>query len=48
MNYLVFLFLLSGCTDVEKQEILTKYPDVPPYSIVEEIKKEEEKWNQKK
>lgn len=47
---LLFIFLLGGCSD--RVEIVrdkpTKYPNVPTYSIVIELEKEEAKWNQKK
>ena len=47
---LFFLFVLAGCA--EQREVVkeepTKYPNVPTYSIVIELEKEEAKWTQKK
>jgi hypothetical protein len=48
MIYILMLFLASCSPAPEKQEEFTKYSNVPPYSIVIEIEKEEKKWNQKK
>lgn len=49
MKFIFVCLLLSGCSfEQHNHKEITKYPDIPKYSIVEEIRKEEERWKPQK